>query len=271
MRLDGTMTVGALGLAGMQFADVGARIVIGDGNLALENARARLYGGRFDGSFRVRAAGDAPGLALTGKATDLELASLIEALTGGPANVSGTGNFDIDLAGRGRKIIDNVGTAAGNVRFGMSDGTLKGFNLGRSLCSAWNVKERAPGPPERPDETRYEVIQGTATVQGGVATTRDLLARTSFMDITGGGTLVLTEQRLDYEVDAKLTGNIDIPNCATMDELVGSSIPFTIKGPVDGPPTILPDFSKIVRRVIQEKIQERVQDAVRDRIRDLLN
>ena len=73
------MTIGALRLAGMQFADVGARIRIGDGNLALENARANLYGGRFDGSFRVRASGDEPGLALAGKAVDLDLATLIEA------------------------------------------------------------------------------------------------------------------------------------------------------------------------------------------------
>ena len=79
--------------------------------------------------------------------------------------------------------------------------------------------------------------------------------------------LVLTERQLDYIVDAKLTGKIDIPNCSTMDELVGNAIPFTIKGPIDGPPTILPDFSKIVRQVIQD----RVQDAVRDRLRDLLN
>src|SRR5690606_33885729 len=100
-----------------------------------------------------------------------------------------------------------------------------------------------------------------------VARTRDLLARTSFMDITGGGTLVLTERQLDYEVDAKLTGKIDIPNCSTMDDLVGNSIPFTIKGPIDGPPTILPDFSKIVRQAIQK----RLEDAVRDRLRDLLN
>jgi AsmA protein len=180
--------------------------------------------------------------------------------------VSGIGSFDIELAGRGRKIIDNVGTSAGNVGFALRDGTIKGFNLGRSLCAAWNLKERAAAPPERPAETRYEIIQGTAAVQGGVATSRDLLARTSFMDITGGGTLGLIEQRLDYSVDAKLTGKVDIPNCSTMDELVGGSIPFTIKGPVDGP-TILPDFSKIVRQVIQDKLQ----DAVRDRLRGLFD
>ena len=41
MNLDGTMQVGSLKLAGMQFADVGSRIVIGGGDLeARERARA---------------------------------------------------------------------------------------------------------------------------------------------------------------------------------------------------------------------------------------
>jgi hypothetical protein len=47
MNLDGTMQVGTLQLAGMQFTDVGSRVLIGDGDLKLENARARLYGGSF--------------------------------------------------------------------------------------------------------------------------------------------------------------------------------------------------------------------------------
>ena len=80
MNLDGTMQVGSLKLAGMQFADVGSRIVIGGGDLTLENARANLYGGTFAGNFRVRAAGDDPGLALDGRASGIALEPLIAAL-----------------------------------------------------------------------------------------------------------------------------------------------------------------------------------------------
>ena len=52
----------------MEFQDVGSRIVIGGGDLKLEQARARLYGGTFAGNFNVRAAGNEPGLALEGRA-----------------------------------------------------------------------------------------------------------------------------------------------------------------------------------------------------------
>ncbi len=265
MRLDGTMQIADLRLAGMQFNDVASRILIGDGDAKLEGARARLYGGSFAGNFHVRAAGATPGLALDGKASGLQLQPLIQALTGHAANFSGTGSFDLNLTGAGRTIIENVETAGGSVAFQMDDGAIKGFNLGRALCAAWNLKEGAPQPREQPSETAYELMKGSAVVTAGTAQSSDLLVRTSFMDINGRGTLGLVEQTLDYELDAKLTGRVAIQNCETMDDLVGESIPFEIRGTVTDP-KITPDFSKILKRVIREGIQDRLKDALRDRI-----
>ena len=259
MRLDGTMQVGDLTLAGLKFSSVGSRIVIGNGDMTLENARAHLYGGDFTGTFSVRAKGNQPGLELDGKATKLDLAPLIEALTGEPANFSGTGDFQIMLNGTGRKIIDNVRTAGGNVTFAMSDGIVKGFNLGSLLCAAYNLTQRLPMPTGQPKETRYQVIKGTATVTAGTAKSKDLLARTAFMDITGGGTLGLVAQRLDYDVDAKLTGKIAIPGCQTMDGLIGESIPFNIKGTVTDP-SLTPDFSKILQKRLRDEAQDRLRE-----------
>jgi AsmA protein len=264
MRLDGTMQIGDLKLAGMQFQAVGSRIVIGGGDAKLENARARLYGGEFNGNFHVRAAGNEPGLALDGHASGLQLQPLIEALTGKAANFSGTGQFDLDLAGRGRTVIENVGTASGNVGFSMTNGAVKGFDLGRALCAAWNVTQRAPGPAgEDSKRTAYEAIKGTAMVSGGSAHSSDLLARTSFMDVYGAGTLGLVDQRLDYNLDAKLTGKIPITNCNTMDKIVGESIPFDIEGTVTEP-SITPDYSKILQRVLRDQVQDRLKDRLRD-------
>ena len=107
--------------------------------------------------------------------------------------------------------------------------------MGRTLCAAYNVTQRAPAPPEQPALTAYEGIKGSAVVTAGTATSNDLLARTSFMDINGAGTLGLVEQQLDYELDAKLTGSIGIPNCETLDGFVGGEVPFTIRGTVTEP------------------------------------
>jgi hypothetical protein len=263
MNLDGTMQVGSLKLAGMQFADVAGRIVIGGGDLAVENARANLYGGAFAGNFRVRAAGDSPGLALDGRASGIALEPLIADLTGNEPNFSGTGSFDLNLAGQGRTVIENVQSAGGSVSFDMLAGAIKGFNLGRTLCAAYNATQRAPAPPDLPAVTAYEFIKGSAVVSAGAATSNDMLARTSFMDLNGNGTLGLVEQSLDYELDARLTGSVGIPNCETLDRFVGGEIPFKISGTITEP-SILPDFSRLVRQQLRDELQDRLEDRLRD-------
>jgi uncharacterized protein involved in outer membrane biogenesis len=269
MNLDGTMQIGALELAGMQFQDVGTRVLIGGGDAKLENARANLYGGTFNGNFHVRAAGNQPGLALDGRAAGIALEPLITALTGEAANFSGTGSFDLDLAGTGRTVIENLRTAGGSVSFDMASGVIRGFNLGHALCSAYNATQRAPAPPEQPAETAYEGIKGSAVVTAGTADSRDMIARTAFMDLNAAGTLHLAEQELDYAVDAKLTNPIAITGCETMDQFVGDALPFNIKGTVTAP-AITPDFGKLVQRQIREEVQERIQDRLRDRLGDIL-
>jgi len=262
MKLDGNVQVGDLRLAGLQFSQVGTRIVLGGGNAELDNARAHLYGGDFLGSLKVRAAGDKPGLALSGKATGLQLEPLIKALTNQTPNFTGNGSFDLDLAGNGRTVIENVHTAGGKVTFEIGNGTIRGFNVGATLCQAYNLTQGAPPPPgNQPKQTDYQVIKGSAAVTSGVAQSNDLLARAPFMDVTGHGSLRLVEQNLDYELEAKLTRAVPIQNCQTMQNLVGDSIPLTIRGTVTDP-SIKPDFSKLLKSAAKKSLGDKLLNRI---------
>ena len=262
MKLDGNVNVGDLKLAGLQFANVGTRIVLGLGNAELQNARAHLYGGDFAGSLKVHAAGDKPGLALSGKATGLQLEPLIRALTNQQPNFTGNGSFDLDLAGNGRTVIENVRTAGGKVAFEIGNGTIRGFNVGATLCQAYNLTQGAPAPPGgQPKQTDYQVIKGSAAVAAGVAQSNDLLARAPFMDVTGHGSLKLVEQNLDYELEAKLTKPVPLQNCQTMQNLVGDSIPLKIKGTVTDP-SVTPDFSKLLKTEAKKKLGDKLLNRI---------
>lgn len=262
MKLDGNVNVGDLRLAGLQFANVGTRIVLGQGNAELQNARAHLYGGDFAGTLKVHAAGDKPGLALSGKATGLQLEPLIRALTNQTPNFTGNGNFDLDLAGNGRTVIENVHTAGGKVAFEIGNGTIRGFNVGATLCQAYNLTQGAPAPPGgQPKQTDYQVIKGSASVTSGVAQSNDLLARAPFMDVTGHGSLKLVEQNLDYELEAKLTKPVPLQNCQTMQNLVGDSIPLKIKGTVTDP-SVTPDFSKLLKTEAKKKLGDKLLNRI---------
>ena len=267
LDLNGRVSVGELRLAGLDFQDVSTDIAVGDGRASLDSAHAKLYGGEFAGSFRVNTVGT-PGLTLTGRASSLALEPIIVALTG-DANVSGTGDFDLDLAGSGATVAENVANANGNVTFSLRDGVIDGFNLGRAMCAVYNTARRLPAPAERPSRTEYQLIGGSATVENGVATSPDLLARASFMDLAGTGSLTLAEQRLDYDLEAKLTGSVGIPGCESMDSLIGESLPLTLRGTVTDP-AIRPDFSEIIERRIRDEVRDRIGDRLQERLQDLL-
>ena len=83
--------------------------------------------------------------------------------------------------------------------------------------------------------TAYEGIKGSAVVTAGTAASNDLLARTSFMDINGAGTLRLVEQRARLRARREADGLDRHPNCETLDEFVGGELPFDIRGTVTAP------------------------------------
>ena len=99
-----------------------------------------------------------------------------------------------------------------------------------------------------------------STVTAAVApSSGDLLARTTFMDVTGKGTLGLVAQQLDYDFDATLTGKIGIPGCEGLEQHVGSALPFDIHGTVTSP-EIKVDFGKLAQRALREELQDRLKD-----------
>jgi AsmA protein len=265
IRISGRARVGDLKITNLRFQDVTTSLAIGDGKATIDSAQAKLYGGEFEGSLFVDATSETPTMTLRGRAAGLQLTPLIEALTG-EANVSGTGSFDIDLTGRGPTVTDNLRSAAGTMGFALRDGALEGFNLGAVLCQAYNKLQQLPAPPDQPKLTQFQVIEANASVANGVASSPELLARSAFMDVTGGGTLALAEAVLDYNLRATLTNAIAIQNCNSMDRLIGGSIPFTIKGPLTDA-TILPDFGQIIQERVRDELEDRLRERLLERLR----
>lgn len=269
LDIDGRVEVGDLTLAGLNFQNVATPIVLGEGRAELSPARADLYGGEFQGGLSVDTTGALPSLEVTGQAIGLDLAPLLAARAG-ESNVSGTGNFDLSLQGSGETVTDNLQSAESNLSFALRDGALEGFNLGRSICAAFNAVDERPAPDDSvPDRTNYELIQGAATVSEGIAQSDELLARIAFMDITGSGRLVLAGGQLNYDLESKLTGPIEIRGCEPMSDMIGDSIPWTLRGTLSDA-EIRPDFGEYLRQRIEDEAADRLRERLEDRLREAL-
>ncbi len=265
LQLSGAVAVGRLQLAGLRFADVSTAVQTGNGSARLSSAQAKLYGGQFDGNLSVDTRGGVPAMTLQGTATGLQIEPLLLALRGA-ANITGTGSFDLTLSGRGATVAQNMAAAAGNIQFALRDGAVKGFNLGQVLCRVYNAQKKLPGPTaDVPNVTRFNLLRGSATVREGIATSRDIEAASSFLAVSGTGSLDLAAQGLSYDLVAKLTNGIQIPGCQSMDAVVGESIPFTVRGTISDP-RIVPDFGRILEQAIRRRVEQELKEKLLDRL-----
>ena len=267
MNLDGTMQVGSLKLAGMQFADVGSRIVIGGGDLTLENARANLYGGTFAGNFRMRAAGDDPGLALDGRASGIALEPLIAALTGEEPNFSGTGSFDLNLAGKGRTVIQNVQTAGGNVSFDMLRRRDQGLQLRQDVVRRVQRHATRAGAARAAGADGVRIHQGLGRRRGRH---RDEQRHARAHVVHGHQRRRNVGAR---RADARLRARRQADGLDRDSELRDARWVRRRRGAVSRSaapsrrPSIMPDFSKLVRQQLRDAIEDRIQDRLRDLLR----
>ncbi len=265
LYLDGQVQVGRLQLAGLRFADVSTRIQTGDGRAELSDARAALYGGRFEGLLRVDGRSAKPTMSLAGNATDIALGPLLVALRG-ESRIAGTGSFELNLTGIGSTVLDNVESAAGDVQFALRDGAIEGFNVGYVLCLVHNAQRMLPPPAAGvPNRTAFSLLRGTAQVRDGIARSEDLQATSASLGVTGRGSLDLANQGLNYDLVAKLTDSIAIGGCDSMDRLVGRSIPFTVRGTISDA-KVAPDFGKLFEEAVRRRVEKELTDLLLKRL-----
>jgi len=259
LKLDGRFNVGELRVAGLRLENVGASLSAGDSRGVIEQARARLYGGEFQGRVELDATAELPRLAVDGTVTELAIEPLLSDLRG-EANMTGTGNFDMTLAGTGTELSNVLESAQGRVSFSVRDGVLRGFDLGRTMCSAFNATQSLPRPASSAaPQTQYQLMRGGADVIEGIARTEDLEATMAFMRVSGRGQSALVSREINYDLVATLTSSIAIERCQSMDRLIGDSVPVKVTGTILEP-EIAPDYGEILRNRIRDELQDRLRE-----------
>jgi AsmA protein len=265
-NLDGEISIGRLGLAGLSLSQVSSRVSVHDGLGIVDETRTALYGGAFEGRLELDARPEIPRLALNGTATSIQLDPLLTDLRG-EANMSGASSFDLQLSGSGEQLTAVLDSSQGRVAFSVRDGEIRGFNLGHALCSAYNATQSQPRPAATNEQlTRFELVRGSADVQEGIARTRDLEATTAFLKVTGQGQSDIVSREINYDLIAELTGSITIPRCETMDPLIGDSIPVSLTGTITAP-DIQPDYGEIVRQRVRGELGDRLRQRLEERLR----
>ena len=118
-------------------------------------------------------------------------------------------------------------------------------------------------------------------------TNRDLNGRLDFMTIDGSGTVNLLDDTINFDLVATIVDGPVLQSDPEMVRYAGDDLPLQVTGTIAAP-SVLPNFSAIVREQLSEAVDEEVEEAqqevqqevdqevdearerVRDRLRGLL-
>ena len=209
LDLDGTLDAATLTVHGLRFDQVALGVRAADGHVALQPARADLYGGRAEATVQVDARMADPVLHFKLTVDDAAAGPVLAALTGRE-----TLRGRLTLAGEATAAVASgsalLRSLRGTARLDLRDGVLEGVNVDRAICEA-----RAAGGRGRPAEdcdasadTRIAALHLSGPIRDGVWRSEDLLLEQprrqagEFYRLTGAGTLDLPTGTLDYRLTA---------------------------------------------------------------------
>jgi AsmA protein len=273
----GELKFGKAKFSGLTLTNVAFPLTVANGTARLTPS-AQLYGGRFAGDIRVAVQGDSANLNVEQTLDDVDLAALGQDLLGSQ-DVTGTGDVRLKLAAAGRNLGEIRRGLDGDVSFSVTKGSLEGIDLWFELrrARARLDNETLPERGDAPRRTTFSSLSATGVVEDALLTNRDLNGTLDFMTVDGSGTVNLLDDKIAFDLVAKMVDGPVLQSDPAMVKYAGKTLPLKVSGTIDAP-SVLPDFSAIVRQQVtqqaEDKVNEEVDQAkerVRDRLRGLLN
>ena len=224
---------------------VGRSVVVAslrNGVLTSNLSEMQLYSGRGSGRITLNAAQPVPALNASFSVDRVEALLLMRDAMDFDW-ISGRARFALNLAGRGRSQSEMVRSLNGNGSFEFTDGAIEGLNIPQMLrglqqgqLQGWNRTERM--------KTDFSRLNGTYTMQNGVARNDDLDLIGPLLRMTGAGTVDLPREWIDYTITPRLVASLQGQGGER--ELEGLEIPVKIEGSWDNP-RFRPDVERLLQ------------------------
>jgi uncharacterized protein involved in outer membrane biogenesis len=265
------LTLGQATSGGLALSNVRTTAVVTPKTVALEPVAFDVFDGRYEGSMRVTF-GDPPGYRWRGKVSGVDTAKLM-AFAGAANSISGRLSGTMSLDGAGLDVDGALRTARGDARIDISDGTIAGLALVRTIVLATSGRggyvASAGSALQSSGDTagaeRFSRLGVTLGFADGVITTRDLVMNSTDVDLTGAGRIRLETMatRLDGQVQlseslSKQAGS-DLYRYAQEGGRV--TLPATVSGPIDGL-TVQVDLGQAAQRALRNRAVEEAEKAI---------
>ena len=259
LNLTGEVRVGALQVHGLKVAKARLGIRATGGRLDVAPLTANLYEGTLNGNARIEADGNrvATNLALDA----ISIGPLLHDLTGKEL-VDGHGGVKTNVTTGGATVGAMRHSLAGTASLALRDGAVHGINIAqqlrqfKSMLSGGSSQAQTASGVEKTD---FSELTGSFTIRDGVATNKDLQAKSPLLRVSGNGTIDIGAGSLDYTVQASVVGTLSGQGGGELADLRGVTVPVHLSGPFSALSYRL-DWGSIARQTVRNKATQQVQN-----------
>lgn len=243
---DGTFTLGAAHVAGMDLTNLKVIVASHDGVTRLNPVTASVDGGTFVGDVTLDQRGAVPALSVDEHLTGVDLARLL-ASSSEKGRASGRANVAMKILAHGTSSDLIMKTMDGHLDANITDGALEGIDLAYELGTVQALIDRqSPAPPANTKRTKFDAFKVTADIVNGVATTKDLTISSPVFKVLGQGSINLPTKGLNLNMTASV---LKAPATTMVD------IPLQITGTYSDP-TVRPDMEALAKGQVKQKLQD---------------
>lgn len=200
LNLDGSLTIGKLQVMNSKSQNIRADLRAKDGLITLKPLAMQLYSGNFNGSATIDARSDNPKLALNSQLSQVQINPLLQDIAKLDF-LAGLAGAHLNISARGNTTNSLLGSLNGDWDLSLAKGELKS-NLLSGLAPFLKLsnKPALTAAAERAT-TPFETLKSSGKVKDGVITTNDFALQSGASQFSGGGSLDIGKQYLDFGLD----------------------------------------------------------------------
>lgn len=203
-RLTFVLKAGSATTGGLTLSDLGATAVVLPGAVTFQPLTFGIFGGRYEGTMHV-APGATPAFTWRAKVNGIDTAALM-AFAGSPGTITGALAGTIALDGTGLEMEQALRTAHGTARVEITDGTIAGLSLVRTVVTAGSGRggllasagTAVNASGEASGSERFSHLGATLAIGGGRMTTSDFTMSSPDLDLVAAGTMSIATMHTDF-------------------------------------------------------------------------
>lgn len=271
LNLDATVNIAHLKKSPLDARDVHLAAIAKGGVLTVPNATLKAFGGDIGLSASATASSN-PHIEVKPKLSNVDINAVLKQLANFD-KLEGHGFIDGDISTQGGDINALKAALGGNVKIRLTDGALRGINLGKLVREAKSAIGTLQGGQQTVasnanEKTDFTELTASLQLNQGVAHNNDLSLKSPLVRVGGEGEANLKAETLDYLVKASLVNTDEGQGGKDRGQLTGLTVPVRVKGPFAQPAYSL-DLSAALKENAGAKVEEQKQK-LKDKASDAL-